>query len=433
MTQPLALNADQHPIALHHISSGALAACRELRLAGFQAYLVGGCVRDLLLGLEPTDFDVATDAEPEQIQPLFRRARIVGRRFKIVHLRFGREVIEVSTFRTHHGVLEEEEQDLDEAVVCPDSGMLLRDNVYGSIEDDAIRRDFTVNSLFYDPIDGEILDYTGGLKDLGHRRLCVIGNPVTRFQEDPVRMLRAIRFMAKLGFELDSAASEALQQCRDHCCHVAPARMFDVVLKLLLTGHGEASFSLLEQYGLVAVIFPQTAKAVEDRPGHREFLRCALANTDERIKNYKPVTPAFLYAALLWPAVIYRMEAIVDLQGSSASDALREAAWDSLADQMQHTAIPRRFSAPMREIWELHLRLIGRRRIQKLFQHPRFRAAYDFILLREQSGETLDGAGQWWTKFQESEAPPDRIQTPARKRRRPRGRRTQRTDAPANA
>lgn len=418
MNLPLALCKAEHPIADQHISSGALSVCQQLHDAGFKAYLVGGCVRDLLLGLKPKDFDVATDARPEELRGLFRRARIVGRRFKIVHVRFGEEVIEVSTFRTHHESVEENAVDSVDALVCPDSGILLRDNVYGDIEDDAVRRDFTINSLFYDPIDEQILDYTGGLRDLDEKKLQVIGQPEARFREDPVRMIRAIRFMAKLGLSVDLETESALRVCANQIVMASAARMFDEVVKLFMSGNGEASFDLVKHYDLFEHLFPGSAAAMLEEPMHERFVRLALINTDLRIAEQKPVTPAFLYAALLWPALSEELIALEQRLDLHEGERLAEATAIVLGDQLQYTVIPRRFSTPIREIWNLQPRLLRRRRAQRLFEHPRFRAAYDFLLLREQAGEDLNGAGEWWTQFQQGMEPPQRESRRPRRRRR---------------
>ncbi|MCG3170511.1 MAG: Poly(A) polymerase I [Pseudomonadales bacterium] len=418
--------AGEHRIPPQSIPEEALWVHRELRDAGHEAYLVGGCVRDLLLGYEPKDFDVSTSARPEQIRAVFRRSRIVGRRFQIVHVRSGREVIEVSTFRGHHSPDFEPDGDDDalphNAAAYADSGMLLRDNVFGTVEEDALRRDFTVNGLYYDPDSDTVLDFSTGVADLEARVLRVIGDPVTRFQEDPVRMLRAARFAAKLDFTIAPAALAAIARCRDLLDQIPAARLFDEVLKLLLTGRGEATFAVLDELGLFAPIFPETARALAAVPEWRAMIVHALDNSDERIGLGKPVTPAFLYAALLWPALARRMEALAKHAQLPELAAISEAAPEVIAGQCRRTVIPRRFSTPMREIWELQQRLLTRRSPQKLAAHPRFRAAYDFVLLREQSGEQLDGAGDWWTRFQTGEQMPAPVAGP-RPRRRARRRR----------
>jgi len=415
----------EHHIAPQGISPEALWVQRELREAGFEAYLVGGCVRDLLLGYEPKDFDVSTGARPEEIRAIFRRSRIVGRRFQIVHVRSGREVIEVSTFRGHHSPdfePESEEPQPGESAAYAESGMLLRDNVFGTVEEDALRRDFTVNGLYYDPGSNTVLDFNTGVADLEARLLRVIGDPVKRFQEDPVRMLRAARFAAKLDFAIEDSALAAIHRCRGLLTQVPAARMFDEVLKLLLGGQGETTFAVMDQLGLFEPIFPRTSSALDESPEERNLIVHALRNSDERIAKGKPVTPAFLYAALLWPALEQRLRQLQQTAQLPALAAMHEAIPDLVAEQCRSTTIPRRFSTPMREIWELHQRLIGRRSPQKLASHPRFRAAYDFILLREQCGEPLNGAGEWWTRFQSGEPlPAATTESRPRRRRRRRG------------
>lgn len=422
----------EHPISPLSIPQEALWVHRGLRDAGYDAYLVGGCVRDLLLGREPKDFDVSTNARPQEIREVFRRSRIVGRRFQIVHVRSGRAIIEVSTFRGHHTSGFEAEHDDEypspDAVAYAETGMLLRDNVFGTMAEDALRRDFTVNGLYYDPDDNTVLDFSSGVADLQARVLRVIGDPVTRFQEDPVRMLRAARFAAKLGFAIDDAALAAIEQCRELLEQIPAARLFDEVLKLLLAGNGEATFALLEKLGLFALIFPETAQVLATEPGKRTLIVQALGNSDERIAADKPVTPAFLYAALLWPALVRRVELLAKKPGQLTTlAAIHASAPETIAAQCRRTVIPRRFSTPMREIWELQQRLLTRRSPQKLAAHPRFRAAYDFLLLREQSGEQLGNAGEWWTRFQDGERPPppapaERSRRSRRRRRPPSGR-----------
>ncbi len=412
----------EHHIAPQSIPTEAVWVYRELREAGFEAYLVGGCVRDLLLGYEPKDFDVSTNATPEEIRDIFRRSRIVGRRFQIVHVRSGREVIEVSTFRGHHSADfepdSEDEQPLEGSASYAESGMLLRDNVFGNVEEDALRRDFSVNGLYYDPDANCVLDFSTGVADLEARVLRVIGDPVTRFQEDPVRMLRAARFAAKLDFAIEETALAAIAKCRKLLAQIPAARMFDEVLKLLLGGQGDATFAVMDHLGLFEPIFPQTARALRESPEERNLIVHALRNSDERIAQGKPVTPAFLYAALLWPALERRLRKLQERAQLPVAAAMYEAASEVVVEQCRSTTIPRRFSTPMREIWDLHQRLIGRRSPQKLAAHPRFRAAYDFILLREQSGEDLNGAGEWWTRFQSGESMPAPAVAPRPRRRR---------------
>ncbi|MBB3059607.1 polynucleotide adenylyltransferase PcnB [Microbulbifer rhizosphaerae] len=386
-----------HNLSRRNISRAALTVMKRLQEAGFRAYIVGGGVRDLLLGGHPKDFDVATDATPEEAKELFRGSRIVGRRFRILHARIGREVIEVTTFRGHHSEGEAHEAQQSE------HGMLLRDNVYGDLESDAIRRDFTINALYYTTDGFEIHDYTGGMRDIEQRLIRIIGDPVTRYKEDPVRMLRAVRFAAKLDFTIERATAAPLGELAPLLHNIAPARLFDEVLKLLMSGYGESTFELLHEYRLWQHLFPDNAAQLED-PAALALTRKALRNTDARIRDDKRVTPAFLYAALLWPAVQAEQRQLAE-KGIPPVPALAQAAQEVIGNQLAHTAIPKRFSIPMREIWDMQLRLPRRtgNRAQHLSEHPRFRAAYDFLLLREESGEIQQGLGQWWTEFQEAD------------------------------
>lgn len=398
--KPHVIPSGSHPIKPGSISSGARNVVETLKAKGFQAYVVGGCVRDVLLNLHPKDFDVATNATPEQVKDLFRRSLIIGRRFRIVHVHMGREVIEVTTFRAGHG------DGNHTNAAQSDQGMLLRDNVYGDINEDARRRDFTVNALYYDPTDNTLYDYANGVRDINARALVVIGDPETRYREDPVRMLRAARFAAKLGFSISPDAAAPIASLAPLLADVPPARLFDEILKLFLSGHALATFHQLQNFGLIAQLFPLTAEALaRDESGfYQEFIDHALTNTDKRIRNNQRVTPAFLLAALLWPAV-NRLRAEYTARNENPAMAMQKAGGMAVARQIQRIAIPRRFSQPMREIWELQLRLSGRsgNRAAHLISLPRFRAAYDFVLLREQAGEDLGGLGHWWTRYQEAD------------------------------
>lgn len=394
------LTPAQHKIDFAHISSNALNVIKVLQGAGYSAYLVGGCVRDLLLGGTPKDFDVATSATPEQVKRLFRSALIIGRRFRIVHVRFGREVIEVTTFRGHHST-SNGSRDAEQS----ESGLLLRDNVFGDIQSDAIRRDFTVNALYLEPTSGSLLDFTSGFEDLDQRVLRMIGEPQSRYREDPVRMLRAVRFAAKLGFKLDRHTEAPIRELAPLLGEVPPARLFEEVLKLMLSGSATASLELLEQMGLLTYLFPGTSHCLQKGPEfYREFVGQVVTNTDKRIRQDKKVTPAFIYAAFLWPPLQTAAEQLQNEQGMTASQAMNQAAQGVISQQLSCTAIPKRFLIPLREIWLLQHRLLVRdgRRSLELLEHPRFRAAYDFLLLRESSGEDLGGLGNWWTRLQEA-------------------------------
>lgn len=405
---------DQHGISRNRISDNALKVLYRLINAGYQAFLVGGGVRDLLLELDPKDFDIATDATPEQVRDLFRNARLIGRRFRLVHVRFGPEIIEVATFRGHGSDAPLDADDVvlpsrraarpdEPAAVQSGSGMLLRDNVYGDIEDDAARRDFTINALYYTPADFCVYDFADGLRDLEHRQIRLIGDPVQRYREDPVRMLRAIRFAAKLGFDIAPESAAPIIEQADLLCDVPPARLFDEVVKLFLAGKAEATYDLMQTHGIFAMLFPEAAPLLQD-PTAERLLRTAMANTDRRIANDQPVTPGFLYAAILWPGVCQRQQELTD-EGHAPMQAWALATEEVLARQQAHTAVPRRFANFVRETWALQPRLESPRakQVDRIMDLPRFRAAYDFLLVREQAGEETCNMADWWTRIQEAD------------------------------
>ena len=393
---------DGHPVSRKNISDNALKVMSRLRSQGFQAFLVGGAVRDLLRGGHPKDFDVATDATPEEVHGLFRNSRVIGRRFRIVHVRFGREIIEVTTFRGHHDGDDEDNPKLRPQAKQSDSGMLLRDNVYGSLEEDAVRRDFTVNALYYCSSDFCVYDYVDGLRDLEQEQIRIIGDAEQRYREDPVRMLRAVRFAAKLGFGIEARTSGPIPDLGYMLEAIPAARLFDEMLKLFMSGNALPTFSLLREYQLLEHLFPATASEIEESAIALPLIEAAMESTDLRIAEDKPVTPAFVLAALLWPPVIELKKDLED-QGLAPLEALQEAGQSLISEQLDHIAIPRRFTAPMREIWEFQLRLQARRGKKgvSLLGHRRFRAAYDFLLLREQAGEDLEDLGKYWTELQE--------------------------------
>ena len=418
---------NDHCVSRKNISNGALKVIAKLRSENHQAFLVGGAVRDLLMGGRPKDFDVATDATPERVRALFRNSRIIGRRFRIVHVRFGREIVEVTTFRRHH--------DGEEGEAIPkrqshrsDTGMLLRDNVFGSLEEDAARRDFTVNALYYCSSDFCVYDYVGGLPDLESRQIRIIGDAEQRYREDPVRMLRAARFAAKLGFSIAGDTATPIPELA-HMLEAVPAsRLFDETLKLFMAGHAADTFGLLRKYRLLEHMFPATWSELEDNPASLRLMEAALRSTDARVAEDKPVTPAFLLAALLWAPVLRLCHQLED-HGTAPLEAMQEAGHSLLTEQLHHIAIPKRFTIPMREIWELQLRLQNRKRKPvELLSQRRFRAAYDLLLLREQAGEDLDDLGKFWTELQEQH--PHVVPEPAiddvPKRSRPRRRRRRR-------
>jgi poly(A) polymerase len=429
---PIIIPRSEHVISRVNIGESALKVLYRLKKAGFGAYLVGGCVRDLLLGHEPKDFDVTTDAKPEQIRDIFRNCQLVGRRFRLAHVRFGHDIVEVSTFRGPPG------KGLN------DNGRIVNDNVYGTLEQDAWRRDFSVNALYYNIRDFSVVDYIGGMEDLKAGQLRLIGDPATRYREDPVRMLRAARFAAKLGFTLHPDSEAPIWKLAPSLQEIPPARLFEEILKLFLSGCAIQTFELLRHFELFRWLFPQTEAclAEEEKGFPRTFLIQALSNTDARIAEGKPVTAAFLLAALLWEPIRQLTERYQQ-QGMSEVQAMQEAAETVLAKQAAYVALPRRFSLPMREIWYLQSRFAYRRgrRPLRLLQHPRFRAAYDFLLLRAQSGEGLEEQGleelcQWWTEIQEMEEKERlrfvKIMTGSRYRRKPRKRGNKPT-APAEA
>lgn len=398
---PIVLNSNQHSLQRTQFSRHAVNIVERLQTAGYQAYLVGGCVRDMLLQINPKDFDVATSATPEQIRAEFRNARIIGRRFKLVHIHFGREIIEVATFRANHSQDDEDEDSNQSSHNA--SGRILRDNVYGTLEEDAQRRDFTINALYYDPVTERILDYANGVDDIRNRLIRLIGDPQQRYKEDPVRMLRAVRFAAKLNFGIEKQTVLPIRPLAPMLRDIPAARLFEETLKLFLSGHAEMTFEMLVDLELFDSLFPATAKALEYNPTYTHTLISqALANTDLRVRQEKPVTPAFLFAALLWPALPAKVLRLQE-RGAPPLAAMNEASHDLIIEQCRSIAIPKRFTLPIREIWDMQERLPRRagKRADLLLDHPRFRAAYDFLLLRESAGEQTDGLGDWWTRYQD--------------------------------
>jgi len=401
-TTPEVLSNSQHSLQRNQFSRYAVSIVERLQNAGYQAYLVGGCVRDLMLGITPKDFDVATSATPEQVRAEFRNARIIGRRFKLVHIHFGREIIEVATFRANHPQ-DDEDEDSNQSS-RNESGRILRDNVYGTLEEDAQRRDFTINALYYDPVTERALDYANGVHDIRNRLIRLIGDPQQRYKEDPVRMLRAVRFAAKLDFGIEKHSATPIRPLAPMLRDIPAARLFEEVLKLFLSGYAEPTFEMLVDLELFEPLFPASSKALEYNPTYTHTLISeALANTDLRVKQNKPVTPAFLFAALLWPALPARVLRLQE-RGMPPIPAMQEAAHELIAEQCQRIAIPKRFTMPIREIWDMQERLPRRsgKRADLLLDNPRFRAGYDFLLLRESAGEETDGLGDWWTEYQDA-------------------------------
>ncbi len=397
--EPRIYPPDEHGIPAARIDYRALKVLNHLDENGYRACLVGGGVRDLLLGREPKDFDVATDALPEDVRRLFRNARLIGRRFRLAHVRYGREVIEVATFRAPH-----HEAHSDGQAVMEDGGRILRDNVYGTLEQDVWRRDFTINALYYDISDGSVIDYVGGMDDLEQGVLKLIGDPDQRYREDPVRMLRAVRFAAKLGFRIDAESESAIHRLGFLLAEVSPARLFDEFLKLMHGGVALETFELLRHFGLFKYLFPSTEKILNEPNGEwlGGFIAKALDNTDKRIGQGKSVNPAFLIAVLLWGDVQKGLESRLS-NGQPMVPSLFQAGRASLSEQVKHLSIPRRFSVVARDIWDMQPRLhkISGKRPLKLLEHQRFRAAYDFMCLRGQAGENeLVDLCDWWTRFQ---------------------------------
>lgn len=393
---------EQHNISREDISANALKVLYRLNGAGHEAYLVGGCVRDLMIGLKPKDFDVVTDATPEQIRGLFKNSRLIGRRFRLAHIVFGREIIEVATFRGHHQDTESEKSQLSQQST---EGQLIRDNVFGTIEEDAQRRDFTVNAMYYTVSDFSVKDFAGGMKAVQERELDLIGNPETRYREDPVRMLRAIRFAAKLDFTITPRTQEKIPDLADLLSNIAPARLFEEVIKLFINGDGVKTFELMQKYHLFGQLFPQIQPLLNNSEGKEyRFLLKVLSNTDNRINSGMRVTPAFFYAAVMWYAVEERQQQHIAEGGFNPHDAFTMAINDVLHRQMQRIMIPKRFSSVIRDIWILQHRLPKRfgKRAYATLEHARFRAGYDFLLIRgEIEGGELAELGEWWTDFQE--------------------------------
>ena len=383
---PATIGPDAHHIDRRNVSRHAIKVCEVLQAHGYQAYIVGGAVRDLIVGLEPKDFDVATSATPEQVKPLFRRSRIIGRRFQLVHVVFGQEIIETSTFRAP--ATEEQETDAH--------GRILRDNVFGNQAQDAERRDFTMNALFYDPTTQQVIDFHGGVADLQKRVVRMIGDPEVRYREDPVRMLRAVRFSAKLNATIDPSTREPIRNLASLIDNVPASRLFDEMLKLLTCGHAMDCLRQLRAEGLHHGLLPMLDVVLEQPDGER-FVTLALERTDARVRAGKTVSPSFLFAALLWQQVEHRWQTYVEA-GEHTAAALIQAADSVLDEQTERMAIQRRFSSDMREIWFMQPRFERRqgKYIYRMLEQPRFRAACDFLQLRAAAGQFDSVTAQWW-------------------------------------
>ncbi|MDT8281838.1 MAG: polynucleotide adenylyltransferase PcnB [Gammaproteobacteria bacterium] len=394
----IVLSRGEHGISRKNIDDHALKVLYRLHKAGFHAHLVGGAVRDLLLDIKPKDFDVATDATPEQVNKLFRNCRLIGRRFRLAHVHFGRTIIEVATFRTDHESSQSGEQH--------ESGRIMRDNVYGELADDVWRRDFTANALYYDVSDFSVIDFVGGFEDIKKRRLHLIGDVETRYREDPVRMLRAIRFSAKLNFTIDEQSRAPIFALGHLLQDIPAARLYEEVLKLFHSGHALRSFEMLQEFDVLKYLFPEAAASIAQDEKIRDMLVIAMKNTDERIQHDMRVTPAFLFAALLWHPVNSRVNEYVE-KGMPYSVAIQKVATRVLSKQSSSVSIPRRFTTTMRDIWGLQTRFHYRsgKRAMAVLEHEKFRAGYDFLCIRAQAGEQvadgdLNRDCQWWTDLQ---------------------------------
>jgi len=400
------LSRGEHGISREHIDDHALKVLYRLHKAGFHACLVGGAVRDLLLGITPKDFDVATDATPEQVNKLFRNCRLIGRRFRLAHIHFGRQIIEVATFRAAH----EDSSESSPSGHQDESGRIVRDNVFGELADDVWRRDFTANALYYDISDFSVIDFVGGFEDIKQRRLHLIGDVETRYREDPVRMLRALRFSAKLGFEIDEESRSPIFTLGYLLQDIPAARLYEEVLKLFHSGHAVRSFELLLEFDLLKYLFPEAARSIKQDERIKDMLAIAMQNTDDRISKDMRVTPAFLFAALLWHPVNSRVRELVD-SGMPYSVAIQKIATKVLSQQSSSVSIPRRFTTTMRDIWGLQTRFHYRagKRALAVLEHPKFRAGFDFLCIRAQAGEEIQNGDinqdcQWWSELQKQSA-----------------------------
>ncbi len=386
----------EHNISRDQISKHALKVLYRLKNEGYEAYLVGGCVRDLLLGREPKDFDVATNASPEQVKQAFRNCRLIGKRFRLAHVFFGREIIEVATFRGAGDQLPDRKK-------VDQDGRLLRDNSYGTLEEDVVRRDFTVNALYYNIKDFSIVDYVGGMDDHRQSMMRLIGDPETRYREDPVRMIRLVRFAVKLGFSINPACEKPIFQLADLLANIPAARLHDEALKLFLSGYAVETFEMLRHFGLFAYLYPAAEESLSSEEGGfpKVFIAKALENTDQRIQAGKTIAPYFLMATFLWDA--FKNQAQQNIRdGLTESVAFQQAASAIIAKQVKHTAFPKHIGVSMRDVWSLQARFDKRSgtRAYRLLNHPKFRAAYDFLLLRAETGGADEQLAAWWTEFQ---------------------------------
>ncbi len=423
--EPKIYHENEHGIKNRYIAENALKVLRRLSSAGFEAYLVGGGVRDLLLGQQPKDFDIVTDAHPNEVHSLFRNSRIIGRRFRLVHVLFGRDVVEVATFRATD---EEESRHYQ----TDQTGFLVRDNIYGSIDQDAFRRDFTINSLYYDPEKREVIDYCGGFNDLKLGLIRLIGEPEERFREDPVRILRAARFKAKLGFKIDEALIAPMEEYSHLLNLVSSSRMYDEVIKLFLTGHGVETYKVLLERNLFHLLFPDTYRVLKEEGFKGHLLVASLDNSDMRHHSGQSSSPYFLYASLLWAAFNEALEEMVK-GGARGNGAIKAAADEVFSRQNRITSFPRYVRDFVTDLWFFQNRLMAEHidDSERIMKHERFKAAYDFLLLRavaEESDEVIRRANEWrllWTEFEREN--PTEVTKPKKRERRPRPRRRRRS------
>ncbi|WP_282177247.1 polynucleotide adenylyltransferase PcnB [Vibrio nereis] len=393
------ITRQEHNISRKQISDNALKVLYRLHGAGFDAYLVGGGVRDLLLTQHPKDFDIATNATPEQIRQLFKNCRLIGRRFRLAHIMFGRDIIEVATFRGHH---QEPSKNVSQQ---SKEGMLLRDNVYGTIDEDAERRDFTINAMYYSIADYSIHDYAGGIEDLEDKLVRLIGDPETRYREDPVRMLRAIRFAVKLDFDIEEDTAAPIEYMAPLLRDIPPARLYEESLKMLQSGHGLETYHLMREYNLFQQLFPTIAEyfTKEYTSNTEQMLDLVLDATDQRIEEGKRINPAFMFAAMLWYPLQEKAKWLMEKRKLSHYDAIMEASNIILDEQVRSIAIPRRHTATIREIWQLQLRMPRRngKRAFRLMELNKFRAGFDFLEMRgEVEGGETEQLAKWWNTFQ---------------------------------
>lgn len=393
------LTRQEHNISRKQISDNALKVLYRLHGAGFDAYLVGGGVRDLLLGQNPKDFDIATNATPEQIRQLFKNCRLIGRRFRLAHIMFGRDIVEVATFRGHH------QEPSKNVSMQSKEGMLLRDNVYGTIDEDAERRDFTINAMYYNIANYAIHDYAGGIEDLEDKLIRLIGDPETRYREDPVRMLRAVRFAVKLDFDIEEDTAAPIEDLSHLLKEIPSARLYEESLKMLQTGYGLETYHLMREYNLFQQLFPALSEFFTDSYDSKaeQMLDLVLDSTDQRIDEGKRINPAFMFAAMLWYPLQARADELMESRNLCHYDAVMEASNDILDDQVRTIAIPRRHTATIREIWQLQMRLPRRngKRAFRLMELNKFRAGFDFLEMRgEIEGGETDQLAKWWHTFQ---------------------------------